>query len=415
MQSLNRNADAVRGQRSARKGLNLLAALSLLLPALVGAQTGPTPAYIASIPEFEVRRLDGAYAPSDGNLTMEDITPSEWLNNDPSVLGLNGVLAAWSGGAKSIGTKMFVHGGGHFDSANNGMYTFDFSGGATPTGWQTPLVISDVSAVRDQVMTYTDGRPNSVHTYDGIVFASHNNFVYRFGGSRYSSGNLTNASFKYNVANGDWTQVPNYPGAQSAAKTVYDPVTGKIFVTMTGVFQGYFYRTSDDSWSGRKSYGGNGFPFDSMAAWDSRRNRAIIVGEGEASIVNIDFANETISVESFSPAGDTSMIGRSGISAAYDPVRDVYWLFGGPAGSPGWSNIYEMSANGNPWTIRRIPLTGASIPTSRGMIGSWGRFVLMPQWGAIGLVASETSPALIIRLPDGSTTTPESPGNMLAQ
>jgi hypothetical protein len=346
---------------------------------------------------------------------MADITPAEWLNNDPSVLGLNGVLAAWSGGAKGIGTKLFVHGGGHTDSANNGMYTFDFTGATTPTGWQTPLVISDVSAVRAQIDTYTDGKPNSVHTYDGIAYASHNNHVYRFGGSRYSSGNLTDAAFKYNVANGQWTELADYPGAQSAAKTIYDPVTGNIFVTMTGVFQGYFYRTSNDTWSGQVSYGGNGFPFDSMAAWDSRRNRAIIVGEGETSIVNVDFANETVSVESFSPSGDTDMFSRSGISAVYDPVRDVYWLFGGPGGSPGWSNIYEMSAAGSPWTTRRIPLTGASIPTSRGMIGSWGRFILMPQWAAIGLVASETSPALVIRLPNGQTTTPESPGDMLAQ
>lgn len=408
-----RAADICRGARSKTRPRTALVLLALL-PIVANAQTGPTPAYIESMSPFEVRRLDGAYTPSNGNVSMESVTPAEWLNNDPSVLGLNGVLAAWSGGAKGTGTKLFVHGGGHTDSANNGMYIYDFSGTSNPTGWQSPLVISRVADVRDQIMTYADGRPNSVHTYDGIVFASHNNHVYRFGGSRYSSGNLTNASFKYNVATGEWTQLPNYPGAQSAAKTIYDPLTGKIFVTMTGVFQGFFFRPNNDSWSGQKSYSGNGFPFDSIAAWDTRRNRAIIVGEGETSIVNIDFTAETVSVESFNPSGATELFSRSGISAVYDPGRDVYWLFGGGSGSPGWNSIYELSAAGSPWSTIRHDFAGDSIPTSRGMIGSWGRFVMMPQWAAIGLVASESSPAFVIKLPDSQTKSPEPPDSLQA-
>ena len=389
------------------------ASLFVLLPVTAAAQTGPTPAYIDSMSPFQVRQLNGASSPSNGNVSMESVTPAEWLNNDPSVLGLNGVLAAWSGGGKGMGTKLFVHGGGHADSANNGMYIYDFSGTNNPTGWQSPLVISDVADVRDQIMTYSDGKPNSVHTYDGLVYASHNNHVYRFGGSRYSSGNLTNASFKFNVATGEWTQIANFPGSQSAAHTFYDPVTGKIFVVMTDTSEGYFLRTNNDSWSGLKDFAGNGFPFNSMAAWDTSRNRGIVVGDGETSLLTINFASETVSADSFNPSGATELFSGQGISAAYDPVRDVYWLFGGSGGSSGWNNIYEMRA-GSPWTTIRHSMSGDSIPLTQGMIGSWGRFVLMPQWAAIGLVASESSPAIVIRLPNGQTPTPEAPVSLQA-
>lgn len=388
-------------------------ALIALLPLVANAQNGQVPGYISSMSPFQVRGLDGAFTPTNGNVSMEDITPPEWLNSDPSVLGLNGVLAAWSGGAKGGGTRLFVHGGGHTDSANNGMYIYDFAGEDNPTGWQAPLVVSAVADVRDDAPAYADGKPNAVHTYDGIVYASHNNHVYRFGGSRYASGRLTRTAFKFNASNGQWTRLPDYPGGEDAAKTIYDPITGKIFVTMTDEFDGYFLRTDTDSWSSRVNYNGNGFPFDSMAAWDSTRNRAIVVGEGETSVVNIDFEAETVSVQSFSPSGDTGLYGRSGISAVYDPVRDVFWLFGGGTGSPGYTGIYELRAAGDPWTTTRYELSGDSIPLSKGLIGSWGRYVLMPQWGALGFVADEQGPAFVIKLPDGQFLTPEAPANLL--
>lgn len=385
----------------------------LLLSCSSFAQNGPAPDYISSLSPFNIRALTGSYAPSNGNESMASITPSEWLTDDPSVLGLRGVLAAWSGGGKATtGTQLFVHGGGHSDSANNGMYIYDFGGQTNPTGWESPLVISGVSDVRSGSATYADGKPGAVHTYDGAVYASHNNHIYRFGGSSYSNGSWTNTAFKYNVATGEWTRLANYPGGEGAAKTIYDPITGKIFVTITNSFSGRFLRTSDDTWSSSKSFGGNGFPYDSMAAWDTSRNRAIIVGDGETSLVTVDFASESISVDSFSPTGVTEPFSINGISAAYDPVRDVFWMIGGPIRSAGYTNLYELRADGNPWSTARYSLSGDDIPQAKDLRGSWGRYVLMPQWGAIGLVASDTSPAFVIRLPDGQATTPESPDQL---
>ena len=387
-------------------------ALFFLFPLSASAQSGSVPQYISSMSEYEVRALENQYAPTNGTSSMQSITPDEWLNNDPSVLGLSGVIVAWNGGAKGNGSKLFVHGGGHTDGANNGMYIFDFGGMNRPTGWEEPLVISNVADIRAESAAYADGYPNSVHTYDGIVYASHNNHIYRFGGSQYRSGNLTNSAFKFNVATNEWTQLPNFPGGGSSTRTFYDPASGNIFVTAQNTTTGYFLRTDNDSWSGPVSYNGGGFPFDSMAAWDSTRSRAIVVGDNARSLVTIDFSSETVSVQNFNPTGSTQILGERGISAVYDPIGDVYWMFGGPTASSGWSFIYEMRADGNSWTISRHSLVGETIVRHPSLVGSWGRYVLMPQWRAIGLIASETSAAFVIRLPDSSTTIPNPPTDL---
>jgi hypothetical protein len=394
------------GKRTpARSGRSILleraivaGALSLLAP-MAFAQTDGVPAYISALDDFEVARLDGGLAPANGNVTMRDVTPAEWQSSDPGNSGLEGVITAWNGGAKATGASLYVHGGGHTDSANNGLYVYDFSGDASPQGWLSPLKISSLSAVTESRDTYSDGLPTAVHTYDGLVFASHNQHIYRFGGSQYRNGFMTNASFKYDVRAREWTQVPDYPDQAGGAKTLYDPESGKIFVTMNDTLGGYFYRTDTDSWSGPKSYGGNGFPFNSMGAFDPTRNRGIIVGDDEMSLLGIDFENETVNLTSFDPSGSTGIFSGSGISAVYDPRLDVYWIFGGGSGSSGWSNIYQMNADGPPWTVTSFPLTGAAISRTSGMVGSWGRFVLMTNWRAIGVVADVDSAAFVIKLP----------------
>src|SRR5262245_16389226 len=137
-----------------------------------------TPSYISSLAAYEVRRLDGNFLPTASGPGMHSVTPAEWLNGG-SGINVN-IINPWSGGGKAIsGTKMFVHGGGHSDSANNGLYVYDFAGDARPTGWSL-MQISAVSSVRGDTGVYADGLPAAHHTYNGNVYAHHNNRFYRF-------------------------------------------------------------------------------------------------------------------------------------------------------------------------------------------------------------------------------------------
>ena len=104
----------------------VLIILFCLMAVEVGAQS---PSYISSMSDYGIRALTGTYAPTNGNETMRSVKPADWLTDD-------NIIAPWSGGPYAIsGTKLFVHGGGHGDSANNGMYVYDFSGTSAPTGW----------------------------------------------------------------------------------------------------------------------------------------------------------------------------------------------------------------------------------------------------------------------------------------
>lgn len=392
-----------------------VAAILALTAQSVFAQDGPVPSYISSLSAYEVVSLDGLNAPANANVTMMDITPVEWQTGDPGTTGLRSVIIAWNGGAKGIGSKLFVHGGGHNDSANNGLYIYDFSGTQRPEGWLEPLIISPVSAVTANAGIYSDGLPAAVHTYDGLVYAHHNNHIYRFAGSQYNNGFMTKAAYKFNEAAKVWSRVPDYPSSGGGAKTIYDASSGKIFVTMNDSLVGHFYRTASDSWSDAKNYSGNGFPFNSMGAWDSSRGRGIIVGAGETSLLNADFALEEVEVSTFEVSGDTEIVGRNGISAVYDPVADSYWIFGGSTDSFGWTEIAQMNADGPPWSIKATALTGSSIERTSGMIGSWGRYVLMPRWRALGIVASESAAAYVVRLPGELVRAPKPPTDLFAE
>jgi hypothetical protein len=387
--------------------------LSLIAVPQAWSQSGTVPTYISSMTDYQVVQLDGALVPTSGKVSMQSVTPTTWLTGDPSTGGLRGVIIAWSGGAKATGVStLFVHGGGHSDGANNGLYVYDFAGTSKPTGWQSPLVISALSDIIPQSPTYANGYPVSAHTYDGAVYASHNNFIYRFMGSIYAAGDLTRASFKYNVATKAWTRVPDFPAGGGAAVTLYDPVSGKIFVSnFLSSASGYFFRTQNDTWSGEKNIG-NALA-EAAGAWDPTRSRGVFLDGSRNHLVSLNFSAETASSTSMSLSGATEVLER-GMSAVYDPARDSYWLFGGPASSPGWTKIYELSAGGPPWTIVAHTLTGAPIQRTSGMVGSYGRFVLMDQWRAIGVVASETSAAYVIKLPMGSVARPNSPTNLVA-
>jgi hypothetical protein len=382
---------------------------------------GSAPSYMDGLADFQVRALTGAYAPADGKITVDDATPQVW--RDAGSGHQAGLIYAWTGGGKGRGSLLHIQGGGHVDGDNNGLYQFDFAGGAKPNGWSV-LDCSDPSAVRDGNL-YTDGKPASLHSYDGLVSATHNDAFYRFGGvPRY----LVNASFSratFKFTGGRWTQLATYPGAQDGwASTFYDATTRKIFVSLAGNGGGYFFRCDDETWSSFKSHGQT--MQESCGAFDPTRNRGILPGTYESGastfypskLMSLNFASETATGTTFSLAGATEIVPTSGsnakISCVYDGVLDCYWLFGGQDGSPGWRSLYQLNANGPPWNVTKHTLTGDPIMEQQGQNGSYGRFVFMEQWRAIGLVAGYQQPAYLIKLPGTPPIVPKPPTGVTA-
>jgi hypothetical protein len=371
-----------------------------LLPATPAA--AQIPSYISSMSDYQVRNLTGAFTPSNGKETMVSVTPSDMLNGT----SISGVIAAWSGGFKAAtGTRLYLTGGGHNDSSNNGLYAFEFSGGAQPTGW-IMQDISAFSAVANCSSTYSDGRPTSIHTYDGLVFASAQNALLRFGGAwACTNGGMTAAAFKYNLGTNAWSSIGsvNIPGAGPGGSTyqaIYDPNSGKVLITAASIGNpmAQFYRVAANTWSGAISVTNlstNGVGLDSSLAFDTTRgNRVLICGENSA-LFTVNWSAESVSASTWS-----SPLSGVGVSCVYDPGRDVYWIWGGGANGS-WRTIYEVNAA----TLASTPhtLTGDTIQIERSdMVGSYGRFVFMPSYRAIGLTDTTVGAVSVIRLPAAS-------------
>lgn len=352
--------------------------------ASVISATGP--AYISSMSPYQVRALAGSYAPTNGSSTLLSILPSMWAGND-------NIINPWSGGAKTTsGSKMYVHGGGHSDSSNNGLYSFDFAGTTRPTGWAVEN--AGQTGVTTDAAVGATGFPISVHTYDGMVDMG--SALYRFGGSPYPNGGFGPAHWRYDKATSVWTRLPVWGSPpQFAGMAVGNAAVGKILaMERWASYNTYaFYRVATNTWSTMRSAPAQ-WPSDGSAAYDPVTNTGLAVSNGNgygtpSFSIAIDWTAETIT----QTARSISM--ATGSALIWDPTRGVYWCFGGDGNN---GTLYEINpAN---FAVTPHPLTGdAPLSPEATYHGTFGRWVFMDSWRAIGTVCSRTGAALVIRLP----------------
>lgn len=348
---------------------------------------GDVPSYISSMSPYQVRNLSGSYAPTNGSTSLQSIMPSQWAGNDD-------IMRPWSGGAKSTtGTKMYVHGGGHSDSSNNGLYSFDFAGTTRPTGWAVEN--AGQTGVTTDIAVGATGFPISVHTYDGMVDMG--TALYRFGGSPYPNGGFAIQHLRYDKASSVWTRLPVWGNPpQFGGMALANPAAGKILAMDRWVsYQTYaFYRVATNNWSALGSVSGQ-WQSDGSAAFDPVTNTGLTVADGNGYGVNafsitINWSAETMTQTARNVPG----IG-SGTALIWDPTRGVYWAFGSASNN---STLYEI----NPTTFAVTPhtLTGnAPLAPEQTYWGTFGRWVFMDSWRAIGSVCHRTGAPFVVRLP----------------
>lgn len=342
------------------------------------------PAYIASLAPFEVRSLSGNYSPDNGTTTLRSVMPSMWAGNDD-------IIRPWSGGPKSLaGTKMYVHGGGHGDSSNNGLYSFDFAGASRPTGWA--IEYAGVPNTSSSFPIGSVGAPVAVHTYDGMIDMGAD--IYRIGGAVWPSGHLTPDLLRYSKATGEWTRLADYPDTGGAGMALGEASAGKLlFLEREGKYFAYaFYRMGSNSWSTRKTVGSQ-WNNNGGAAWSPSLKIAVTIGSNGYGTnmfsVGIDWSGETIT----QTARSAPNVG-GGSAVMWDATLGRFWAFGGAGNN---STIYEI--NPSSWAVTAHPLSGDSISPETPYMGAFGRWVFMEDWRAIGSVASRNGAAYIIRLP----------------
>lgn len=371
------------------------------------------PSYINLMSSYQVVSLAST---ANGFTTVNSVVPSEWSTEIANVQAYSGVsidgpytgiINGWCGGGKPTeGTKLYLHGGGHQSTGNNGMYVFDFSGTTQPTGWSCPK-ISPRSAVVDGSYAnanggvYSDGLPSSTHSVDTACFI--NGAYYKFGGFIWTSqgGQVGSWGWKYDPVTNAWTKLAQMPW--SAAGMVFgDATQNKIFVqdnydgsAGSPNFKYAFYRVGANTFSASKN-ASFAAPLYWSTAYDPTRSRCLGFGVGDARFGTVDWTNETITWgSSLSVTGSTAR-SRQGPFLFYDQTADCYWAFGGGS----YSTIEQINASTGA-LIASNTLTGASIPLMTNFRGDWGRAVLL-KWGstrAIGFCTTNSNPAMVVKLP----------------
>lgn len=367
---------------------------------VVSAASGP--AYISSMTPFQVRNLSGSYAPTNGSTSLMSVMPPQW-----TAMGGPGtnIFNPWSGGGKSItGTKMYAHGGGHNDGANNGVYSFDFNGTTRPIGWAVENAGQVGVAVDTSYPAVGEtGVPFAVHTYDGMCDMGPS--LYRFGGSAYgtpsappgASGGFTVISERYDKATSIWTRLPNWGASHSiAGMSLANPAVNKCLVMnrWIGYFEYGFYRAASNTWSGIGNVPAQ-WVTDGSAAFNPATNTALAVGGNNESGVfaqsfAIDWVNEMLSAQTARAVN----IGMN-VALIWDPTRSVYWCWGIRAYP---TTLFEI--NPSNWSTTPHTLTG-DVPFTwdSDYAGTLSRWVFMDSWRAIGSATHINAPAFVIRLP----------------
>jgi hypothetical protein len=366
------------------------------------------PEYMTGLASFQVRNLTGAYAPT-GSVTMYDTLPSEWRTTGQP-FGADNVFAAWSGGAgDSAGRRMFVHGGGHADSGNNGVYVYDFSGTTRPAGWKLAAnSLSSVSAAdagykAGSATVYPDNRPSAIHSYDGLWFDAASNRLYRASGSSFTSGGYSSSGVYYfDFGGSQWSSV-------DAGGAAFATVGGSLGSTLIGSPDGskllflpgsagprFISANGGVTASGSTPYGSE--EVGPACAYDSVNGRWLSVGRHWSSgphvrTIAVDWSTNTFTVTARSHSSH-SLIQSHGASVVYDALLQCFWIFcmrDVPS-----SRILRMDAN--TFAITEYALGGDSISMT-GSRGSYNKHVWFPEWRIIGTCQVYNAPASLLKLP----------------
>jgi hypothetical protein len=172
-------------------------------------------------------------------------------NGFPEVCGQEGCSAItedWNSAVfDTQRNRLIIWGGGHDGYYGNELYALDLNNLA-----MTRLTDPGLPVATSCVESIVNGtQPNSRHTNDGIVYLTHVDKMFVFGGvPACPGGGFTNDTWTFDFATNVWQRMnPTgpIPRARPAA-AAYDPNTGKVFVHDGNALYAYTFSTDSYEW-----------------------------------------------------------------------------------------------------------------------------------------------------------------------
>jgi hypothetical protein len=330
---------------------------------------------------------------------LDDLQPGEWYEAPGTTLrpalpdpvppnwgGPGSIMTAWSGGAfDSARDRLLVWGGGHADYGGNEVYAFDVGTLTWARVWGPSPDIPDVGAMAS-VETYADGNPVSRHTYDGLAYVPTVDALFAQGGSRYSNGNGSSATWIFAFGAGAWARKADAPDTMYGAHAVFDPVTGHVF--HQGQSQLSEYDPDADAYTARGSINGGWWHTNETAAIDPVRRLFVSVGR-DAMLVWDLAAWQQLDVTS---TGGDAVIAASapGFVYAEADARLVAWA--------GGTSVYTLDPDSWVWTEHQAAATNTTSPDAPQANGTYGRFQYIASRNLFVVVNSIDSNVFFYRL-----------------
>jgi hypothetical protein len=351
--------------------------------------------------------------------------------------GWSGVTDAWCGFAiDAPGSRVWLMGGGHGDSSNNGIYRFDAlrmqwaieALPSDPVTWSTAYKSSGVYARNPESEAQfnialaagtlkpvndwysdelpADRKPTARHMYSSMVYAPESNELV-FNYVRMWRYSLSENRWSYKRLTRDKT-TPYMD--QEGMISIYDEAKKEMLMSSAGsygLYKATGYDLAQNQWTNWTS------PWNLyFDAADTRFGRRVVVikpparkttGNGSAGIV-WDYDLDKRSVTSTGPLQFADGLTQDsfanedwyydGAGLTYLPTKNRFWLF--TLMATGSMALLEIDPTTAPWTVRRAPNVTGNMPTPHKNLKR--KMVYLPALNAVLLCATATQEMSIYKL-----------------
>ncbi|MES2356112.1 MAG: hypothetical protein V4568_17245 [Pseudomonadota bacterium] len=304
------------------------------------------------------------------------------------VVGLSGIVTAWSGGAYDTSRdRLLVWGGGHADYAGNEIYAFDVNALKWSRLWGPT---ADVPAkLLPGTETYTDGNPVSRHTYGGLAYVESTDQLFSQGGSLYNSGNGTRATWVFDFKTSAWQRKhDNESGAVGIwAQSAYDPVTKHVFhQDNNGLME---YDPVANTWTARGRIEGGVWSGKLTAAIDPVRRLFVAVGGGTTYVWNLN----TFQLTKPATKNGNAIVSANAPGFVYNASNGKFLAWNGGA------KLHQLDPVTWAWTVIDTVEKSDEAPSAPVQQGTYGRFQYIPSKNAVIVVNGVADNVYIYKLP----------------
>jgi hypothetical protein len=346
--------------------------ISLLAASLASAQTLPSTAGWYSIPNTKIRSV----CPSGTSL-------GDCAN----------VTAAWNSAVfDTTRNRLIIWGGGHSDYFGNEIYALNLNANPiTMTRLNNPSTQQPTTCSHSG--TTGDNQPVSRHTYDHIVYMSHVDRMFVFGGAGVPCGFMLGDTWTFSFTSMTWQKMnPSgpIPEANYGRVTVYNPATQKVYIHDQTTLYSYSYENNRYTALANYTIGQ-----EMQGVFDSKRQLFVLIGNGAVYAYDVS-ANSSHQRQTWNTSGGSTIVNANNPGVAYDPVTDRI------VGWDGGNTVYSLDPTTKVWT----PISFAGGPGPAISNGTFKRWSYSQASGVFVVVNSVDSNAFALRLAAGSTSSP---------